>query len=305
MNKIKLSVLEFGVRTNPNPRAVVGEIMDYAATADKLNFHRFWLAEHHEADTSASFTNPEIVITLIASSTRKIRIGAGGALIGYTSPYTLASNYKFLNNLFSNRIDFGLSKGKPNNVNKHDYFRLRDKTHSELFVDHLEAITELYENEEENFSEKEIVIPPYTGTPPALWYLSNSYKDIKLALQHKFNYCRSLFHGLDSLDKPQEKEELLKFKEAFHSQHNYYPDVALAICISFTSNEDEIQTYESANKDLPNVLKVIAVTIDSLFDLLISFQTLYGIDEFIILDMERDNKIKKENLQLINQRFEL
>ena len=154
MNKIKLSILEFGVRINPNPRAVVGEIMDYAATADKLNFHRFWLAEHHEADTSASFTNPEILLTLIASSTRKIRVGAGGALIGYTSPYTLASNYKLLNNLFSNRIDFGLSKGKPANVDKHDYFRLRDKTHSELFVDHLEAIAELYSNEEENFMQE-------------------------------------------------------------------------------------------------------------------------------------------------------
>lgn len=54
-----------------------------AKAAEELGYTRFWLAEHHNTNGLAS-TAPEILISHIASLTRRIKVGSGGVLIRNT-----------------------------------------------------------------------------------------------------------------------------------------------------------------------------------------------------------------------------
>lgn len=48
--------------------------LDLAQLADRLGFARYWLAEHHNIPSVAS-TAPEVMISHVASVTRRLRVG--------------------------------------------------------------------------------------------------------------------------------------------------------------------------------------------------------------------------------------
>ena len=139
---INLSILELGERSNRNPKDSVSDIIDYAIFSEQLGYKRFWLAEHHSNEILLPYTSPEILMTLIAEKTKKIKVGSAGSLINYYSPYALVTKYKFLNNYFNNRIDFGLSKGHNIQLAKHDFLNLRtyNKEHYILFEENIAKI---------------------------------------------------------------------------------------------------------------------------------------------------------------------
>ena len=156
---INLSILELGERSNRNPKDSVSDIIDYAIFSEQLGYKRFWLAEHHSNEILLPYTSPEILMTLIAEKTKKIKVGSAGSLINYYSPYALVTKYKFLNNYFNNRIDFGLSKGHNIQLTKHDFLNLRtyNKEHYILFEENMAKINSLLSEESDNFSEFGIV----------------------------------------------------------------------------------------------------------------------------------------------------
>ncbi|WP_431214040.1 LLM class flavin-dependent oxidoreductase [Puia sp. P3] len=86
MTNVKIGILELGYRTGSDSLSIVNDILQYGIKAEELNFSRLWLAEHHNAHPLHPYTNPEIVMTLLAGFTDRIRIGSAGALIGYSSP---------------------------------------------------------------------------------------------------------------------------------------------------------------------------------------------------------------------------
>ncbi len=305
MKKLELSLLDLGYRDNRDSLSTLSDIIAYGSTAEELNFKRIWLAEHHDGNSLHPYTNPEILMTLLAGSTSTIRVGSAGSLIGYYPPYLLASNYKLMNNIFDDRIDFGFSKGRPANSHQHDYFKLRNESHYELFCNNLNSICEIYQNEQANFEEKEIVIPPFSGAIPSLWYLSNSYKDMPLAIEKKLNYCRSLIHGLNTLGVNYEKEKVAEFKSSFFAANGYYPEVTIALAVSFTLTKEEIQKQESEAVNQQEAFTVIPVTIESLHELLHEFQDLYGVDEFVIYDTELNNETRINNLMSMQEKFQL
>lgn len=305
MKNIKLGLLDLGYRNNKNSLQTINDIIEYGIRAEELNFSRIWLAEHHNNNSLHAYNNPEILLTLIAGNTNKIKVGSAGSLIGYYSPYSLVQNYKLLSNIFHNRIDFGLSKGKPSHSHLHEYFLIPDKEHINLFFDNLESITEMFYEEESLFDKKNIIIPPYGGIYPSLWYLSNSYKDFQIAIEKKLNYCRSLIHGLDRLNDDFEKEELIEYKNKFYKYNGFYPEIALALAITFTKTEDEISKEESKISNIREAFTIIPITQDTLYEKIYSYRELYGIDEFILYDTEEDNVKKIENITRISEKFKL
>jgi hypothetical protein len=76
-----LSVLDQSpVRTGSNAAAAVQETLDLAELADRVGYHRYWLAEHH-ATPGLAGSCPEILIGAVASRTARIRVGAGGVML--------------------------------------------------------------------------------------------------------------------------------------------------------------------------------------------------------------------------------
>src|SRR5699024_11096129 len=99
-------------------QTAVKESTDLAKVAEKLGFHCYWVAEHHNVPAFAS-SSPEMLMMHIADSTKRIRIGSGGVMIPHYSPYKVAENFRMLEAFQPNRIDLGIRNSLGTNlVNK-------------------------------------------------------------------------------------------------------------------------------------------------------------------------------------------
>src|SRR5207237_2293933 len=77
--------------------------------AERLGYHRFWLAEHHGIPGVASAAT-SVVIAHVAGGTSKIRVGAGGIMLPNHAPLLIAEQFGTLEALFPGRIDLGLGR---------------------------------------------------------------------------------------------------------------------------------------------------------------------------------------------------
>ncbi len=92
------------------PPEAVANTVELAKTCDTLGYHRFWVAEHHSDEALASGA-PEVLVAHLATVTERIRVGAGGMLLPYHSPFHIAEQYNLLATLFPERIDLGMGRG--------------------------------------------------------------------------------------------------------------------------------------------------------------------------------------------------
>lgn len=310
---IKIGLLEYGYRIDKNSMTAIEEIVEYAIEADKLGFTRFWLGEHHGPVTTMAFTNPDLLIGIIAGMTDRIKVGSAGSTILINGSYPVATNYKLLNNMFYDRIDLGLAKGRglveTNTEVKMDRDFIKNGNFRTNFDHKLRLMYDLFNNEKKNLDENEIVIPPYGGKPPEMWYLSTSYRNVEMAIKYGLSYSRSLFHSLPG-DNHYNKEELLKFKQDYFEVHKVYPNVNLGVTICMGD------TMADAQKEYDNLLthygkgenerfKIFPVTVDVLYDMLLEFQDLYGMDEFIIHDLTDNPNQMLKNIHAISEKFNL
>jgi len=83
--------------------------IDLARLADRLGYHRYWVAEHHGGPMLAG-PSPEALIGPIAAATRRIRVGSGGVMLPHYSPLKVAETFSLLAGLFPGRIDLGLGR---------------------------------------------------------------------------------------------------------------------------------------------------------------------------------------------------
>lgn len=82
---------------------------DLARHAEDWGYRRFWLAEHHNMPGIASAATA-VLIGLVAQSTSRIRVGAGGIMLPNHAPLTVAEAFGTLATVFPDRIDLGLGR---------------------------------------------------------------------------------------------------------------------------------------------------------------------------------------------------
>jgi luciferase family oxidoreductase group 1 len=105
-----LSILDQSpIRTGASPAQAVQETLALAELADRLGYHRYWLAEHHSTSGLAGST-PEILIGQVAARTRHLRVGSGGVMLSHYSSLKVAENFRMLEALFPGRIDLGIGR---------------------------------------------------------------------------------------------------------------------------------------------------------------------------------------------------
>ena len=83
--------------------------IDLAVLADRLGYHRYWLAEHHGGGL-VSGPSPEVLIGPVAAATSRLRVGSGGVKLPHYSPFKVAENFGVLAGLFPGRIDLGIGR---------------------------------------------------------------------------------------------------------------------------------------------------------------------------------------------------
>ena len=105
-----LSVLDQSpVRSGGTPADSIHETLELARAADRLGYHRYWLAEHHST-TGLAGSSPEVLIARVAALTHDIRVGSGGVMLSHYSPLKVAESFRVLETLFPGRIDLGIGR---------------------------------------------------------------------------------------------------------------------------------------------------------------------------------------------------
>src|SRR5689334_23651281 len=105
-----LSVLDLSPIVAGSSAAVsLGNTLDLARHAERLGYHRYWLAEHHNMVGIASAATA-VVIAHVAGGTSRIRVGAGGIMLPNHSPLVIAEQFGTLESLYPGRIDLGLGR---------------------------------------------------------------------------------------------------------------------------------------------------------------------------------------------------
>lgn len=83
--------------------------LDLARHAERLGYHRYWLAEHHNMPGIASAATA-VVIGHVAAGTSTIRVGSGGIMLPNHAPLMVAEAFGTLAALYPGRIDLGLGR---------------------------------------------------------------------------------------------------------------------------------------------------------------------------------------------------
>lgn len=106
----RLSILDLAfVPEGATPAAALRNTLDLAQHAERLGYHRFWLAEHHNMVGIASAATA-VVIGYVAAGTRTIRVGSGGIMLPNHAPLIVAEQFGTLESLYPGRIDLGLGR---------------------------------------------------------------------------------------------------------------------------------------------------------------------------------------------------
>lgn len=80
-----------------------------AQRMEGLGYHRYWVAEHHNATSFAS-TCPEILIAQIGAHTSTIRVGSGGVMLRNYSALKVAEQFSVLDAFYPGRLDLGVGR---------------------------------------------------------------------------------------------------------------------------------------------------------------------------------------------------
>lgn len=105
---MKVSILDYAARDDGmNSQEAFQATTELAQEADRLGYHRFWIAEHHNVPVLAT-SAPEILMAHLANKTTHIRIGSGGVMLPNYSSYKVAEVFKTLEALHPGRIDAGV-----------------------------------------------------------------------------------------------------------------------------------------------------------------------------------------------------
>jgi luciferase family oxidoreductase group 1 len=150
--------------------------LDLARHAERLGFHRYWLAEHHGMPGIASAAT-SVVIGHVAAGTSRIRVGAGGIMLPNHAPLLIAEQFGTLESLFPGRIDLGLGRAPGSDQLTSRALR-RDPTAADTFA---QDVVELMDYFRDTAPGQRVRAVPGAGLSVPIWILGSSLFGAQLA----------------------------------------------------------------------------------------------------------------------------
>ncbi len=110
LTTVPLSVLDLStVGQGETSSSALAATTELAVISDRLNYRRFWVAEHHGLNTVAS-TVPAVLMAHLGAHTERIRLGSGGVMLPNHAPLSIAEQFAMLEALHPGRIDLGVGR---------------------------------------------------------------------------------------------------------------------------------------------------------------------------------------------------
>lgn len=181
----------------------VRNTIDLARNAERLGYHRYWLAEHHASPALAG-VSPEALIGPVALATETIRVGSGGIMLPHYSPFKVAETFRLLGAMAPGRIDLGLGRA-PGSDQRTAYALQRDRSKRIQPADFPEQVSELLGYlegtipDDHLFKPLEATMLQGAGGSPDVWMLGSSPDSAVWAGQMGLPYCIADFINSDAM----------------------------------------------------------------------------------------------------------
>ena len=199
-----------------------------AQAGERLGYHRFWLAEHHNMPGIASAATA-VVIGHVAGATRTIRVGAGGIMLPNHAPLTVAEAFGTLETLYPGRIDLGLGRAPGTDGLTMRALRRHMQAEDSFPQDVVELLTYLGENEGGR-----VQAVPGTGTHVPVWILGSSLYGAQLAAYLGLPYAFASHFAPAALD-----EALAVYRSSFRPSAYLQRPYAMVAAGCFAAETDD------------------------------------------------------------------
>lgn len=330
-----LSVLDQSpIRSGATPAQAVAETLALAELADRLGYHRYWLAEHHNSRGLAG-TAPEILIGQIAARTRRLRVGSGGVMLSHYSALKVAESFRMLETLFPGRIDLGIgrapgSDGVTAMALQHgpgalgiEHFpgQIRDLLgylHDALPADHpfarvrampaIDAAPDLWLL---GSSDQSAAYAAHFGLPFSFAHFINHHGGELVMEAYRRHFAPSPDHATPHgnigvfcvvAETEAEAKTLRACRELwmlrlYRGEMNTYPTVEEALAYPYSPRERAFLEHQAG--------RTIAGTPDQVREQLVALGRLYGVDEFVVITICPEFEQRRRSYELLAEAFAL
>ena len=174
---IPLSVLDLSsIVQGGSASTALANTLDLARHVERLGYHRFWLAEHHNMTGIASAAT-SVVIAHVAAGTSTIRVGAGGVMLPNHAPLLIAEQFGTLAALHPGRIDLGLGRAPGSDPATSRALR-RDPSAADTFPQDVLELMHWFEPAQPGQAVQAV---PGAGIDVPIWILGSSLFGAQLA----------------------------------------------------------------------------------------------------------------------------
>src|SRR6266550_6555324 len=132
-------------------------LIEEIALADKAGLDSFGIGEHHRREFLDSA--PPVILAAAAARTRKIRLTSAVTVLSATDPVRIFQEFATLDLLSKGRAEMVVGRGSS--IEAFPLFGFRLEDYDSLFVEKLDLLLKIRENEHVNWSGK--YRPPLTG----------------------------------------------------------------------------------------------------------------------------------------------
>ena len=228
---IPLSILDLApVTEGSTPRQTFANTLDLARHAERLGYHRYWLAEHHNMPGIASAATA-VLIGHVAGGTSTIRVGAGGIMLPNHAPLQVAEQFGTLDALHPGRIDLGLGRAPGTDQAAAKALRRYYASADEFPAD----VIELLRYFDPAQPDQPVQAVPGAGSDVEVWILGSSLFGARLSALLGLPYAFASHFAPDALE-----QALALYRSEFRpSSRLAQPRVMLALNVVAADDEGE------------------------------------------------------------------
>ncbi|MBU0438116.1 LLM class flavin-dependent oxidoreductase [Staphylococcus succinus] len=239
---MKLSILDYvPIFEGQNAAQALNHTIELAQLAERLGFHRYWVAEHHQVFSVAS-SAPEMVMMSLLENTSTIHIGSGGVMLPHYSAYKVAEQFKIMEARHPGRVNLGTGHSPSfKNVNH----ALNE--HKSKPVDYDTQISDLVHYFNDDTSDQtrftDLYATPIINSKPIMYILGMSMKSATLAAQQGLSFVIALMgQSKDNVSNVIEHYRNL-FKQLHHDKQPY---VIISTFVITASTSEQLSSLERA-----------------------------------------------------------
>ncbi|MEQ8587134.1 MAG: LLM class flavin-dependent oxidoreductase [Thalassobaculaceae bacterium] len=329
-----ISVLDQSpIRAGATPADAVAETIELARLADRLGYHRYWVAEHHSSDGLAGSV-PEILIARIGNETRRIRVGSGGVMLPHYAPLKVAETFRMLETMYPGRIDLGIGRAPGSDQRTARALAYtRDPIAIEYFPRQVQDLMDWMDGElEADHPFRGVAAQPAGPASPPVWLLGSSDQGGQVAAH--FGTAYSFAHFITEGGEP----VVEMYKKRFRPSKTLAEPLAnIGVFVICAETEEEAK-YHAASRDLWRVRldqghitpiptpeealnhayteaereraalhrrRNIVGTPDQVREKLDALLARYGVDEAVVITITHDHQARLKSYELLAKAYDL